>query len=142
MLNQWINPVTETCAGTLVGGLVGFGLGVFFERRSELKKDKFQLVPKINLIIKNANRAEPLPVWRREKENLEILILRFRMQLTGKSKQAFDQAWERCKNIKDEDLFPYNTPNFVSKGKTEDRKQAQKFLTDALSGLLESIEKA
>jgi len=142
MLSEWIHPVVQACIGALLGGLAGFSLGVLAERRSELRKDQFQFVPILNQIIKNANRTEPLPVWRHEKENLEIFVFRFRMHLTGKSKRAFDKAWERCKNIKDEDLFPYNGPNFVSKGKVEDLKQTQKFLTDALSELLESIENA
>jgi hypothetical protein len=140
-------------AAGISGGAIGSLLTIFINHRltigrdrmvkleGEIRVEKSQFIPMLNQIISDANRDQPLLAWRHHKGNLEKSVWRFGTFLKGKRKATFDVAWQKCSEIKDEDLLDKGQ-NWFADNRVSEMKIAQKFITVKLQALLDCVEKA
>ena len=109
-----------------------------------MREDQLILVPMLHGFIKEARTSHaPILVWRNSKDELEKLIWKFKMHLSGKRKTNLCEAWEVLEQTNSAELYA-NTPSgdFDDNGSVEELQKAQQILIMRLNELLESIENA
>jgi hypothetical protein len=121
----------------LISAWLGFRFGRVAERRNEFRKEQLRFVPLIEQVISAARNEQPMLVRRNNNEAIHDAARRLKMHLNGRRFRRFEAAWQIYGRITDEELFPYNSPGFRSKGKDEDLRATQQILIQALSRMLD-----
>ncbi len=109
-------------------------------RETEIRAEKLQFLPVIETTTQELGKDQPLLVWRKRKPELGTIAARFRLLLSGRQRNRFDEAWRGLENTKDEEIL-YNGKDWFVPGQESEIVAAREIITKRLTRVHEIASK-